>query len=107
MKLWQAIILTIAIILVVLFLVPKELIETAFTIIMLVSAIWVYMDAKKINAKIYKSNLGMSPFALGVWTFILWAIFFPGYLWLKYRIKNNLVPIRDKYKNQNFDNKTK
>jgi len=100
MKLWQAIILTIAIILIVLFLVPKELIDPVISLIILASAIWIYTDAKKLNTKIYQSNLGMSPLSLGIWTFILWAIFFPGYLWLRYRIKNNLVPVREKYKNQ-------
>lgn len=99
MKLWQAILLTITILVVLLFL-PEGLIEPISSLVVLLSAIWVYKDAKKFDTKKYKSNLGMSPFALGFWTFILWVIFFPGYLWLRYRIKNNLVPIREKYKTQ-------
>lgn len=94
MKLWQAILLTIAIIF-VLFLLPDALIKPVLTMVILLSAIWVYNDAKKIDTKKYKSNLAMSPLALGIWTFILWLIFFPGYLWLRYRIKNNLIQTRD------------
>lgn len=97
MKLWQAILLTIAIIAGLLFL-PAGIAKPITSLIVLLSAIWVYKDAQKFDTKKYKSNLGMSPSALALCTFILWIIFFPGYLWLRYRIKNNLVPIREKYK---------
>ena len=100
MKLWQAILLTIAIIAIFIFFIPKELVRPIGNVLWLCSGAWVYFDAKKINPKKYQSNLGVDPAILAGLVILVWPIAFPGYLWLKYRIKHNLVPIRDKYKTQ-------
>lgn len=100
MKLWQAILLTL-IIIAFLYLLPKELINPIGTVMVLLSAAWIYKDAEKLNTQRYQSVLGISPFVIAVCTAFVWPIFFPGYLWLRYRIKNNLLPIREKYKNNN------
>ena len=96
MKQWQAILLTIFIVILVLML-PKELSEPISYLIIGSCAIWVYIDAKKLNTYKYKSNIGVSALALGFWTLVVWVIIFPAYLGLRYRIKNNLVPLKEKY----------
>ena len=73
---------------------------------MISGAGWIYFNNNKLKPEKYKSNLGMSSclrmssWALSIWTYLLWPIFFPGYLWLRYRIINNHLTIREKYKEQ-------
>jgi len=90
MKLWLAIILTIIIILALLFL-PEELIEPISSAIVIISTVWVYVDAKKIKASEYKSIFGLKSGAAAFFMFILWPITFPGYLGLRYKIKHGIA----------------
>ncbi len=94
MRLYQAILLTIAIVAILVLYVPKEASDAVNTLLVLFSVIWIYNDAKKIDIKKYKSNLSMSPLAYSVWTVILWVIFFPAYLGLRWRIKNGKQPLK-------------
>ena len=87
--------MTIGITVVVLVSFPANLIGPMAMLMMGISAIWVYMDAKKIDIKKYKSNLG-SPLELVIFTLVMWQLFLPLYLDLRYRIKHNLVPVREK-----------
>lgn len=94
MKLWQAILLTIVIIWLTSNFVPEALISQIDALIAALSAIWVYNNAKKIDVQKYKSNLSMSPLALALWTFFVWPIFFPAYLGLVWRVKNDKQPLK-------------
>jgi hypothetical protein len=93
MKIWQAILLTI-IIMFFLFLLPERLVGLVSLLVVWGSAIWIYLDAEKLNTKQYKSNLGISPIELSILTLFIWLIIFPAYLNFRYRIKNKLVEIR-------------
>jgi hypothetical protein len=98
MRLYQAILLTIVILGALIFYVPGEIAEAIGNLIILISVVWIYKSAKKIEIEKYKSNLSMSPLAYAAWTVFLWPIFFPGYLGLRWRIKNGKQPLKDSIK---------
>jgi len=95
MRLWQAILLTIAIISALLFFVPSEISEVVANLMVILSGVWIYNNAKKLEIQKYKSNLSMSPLAYTIWTVLLWPIFFPAYLGFRWRIKNGKQPLKD------------
>jgi hypothetical protein len=95
MKLWVAILFTLLII-IVLVLSPREISNPLASVIGLGSALWIYIDAGKLETKKYQSALGISAGSLALFTILFWPILFPGYLSLRYKIKHNLVAVREK-----------
>jgi hypothetical protein len=73
---------------------PKGLIS----LIVLASAIWVYIDAKKLNIKQYKKTFvspSTTPFGAMFIVAILWLITFPMYITFRYRIINGMIPLKE------------
>jgi membrane protein YdbS with pleckstrin-like domain len=95
MKTWQAFLVVIGGLVILAFILPEGLIKPVVYIIHIVAAVWVYFDAKKLDTKKYKSNLGFSALFLAAFVLFIFEIFFPAYLGFRYRIKHNLVALRD------------
>jgi len=94
MKTWQAYLLAALFIAVLWFFTPEEITSTITNLVVILSAVWVYNNAKKIEIEKYKSNLSMSPLAIAAWTLFLWPIFFPAYLGFNWRIKHGKQPLK-------------
>lgn len=95
MKPWQAILLTLLIIIVMLFL-PNGL----GYLVIIGTAIWAAVDSGKINLYKYKSGIAYKPVVLFIGVALLWFIGFPWYLIMKYKIENGLAELKDQYKNE-------
>lgn len=91
MKLWQSLLLVLGVFILLLFF-PENIAKKIGSLLVSASAVWVYVDSKKLNAREYKSSFfAMSPGGLFVGTLLLWIFFFPGYLSLRYKITHNLI----------------
>ena len=88
MKLWQGIIFTLNILLMA-FILPDRFGAMLLSLVPVISSIWVFIDARKIGAKDYKSRLSSWPVTLFFTTLVFWYVSLPSYLWLRYKIKNN------------------
>ena len=97
MPLWKAILVSVGAVVVLGVLLPEEVADPIGLLLLLVSSVWVYRDAKKIQTYKYVSLLGTSPWVLAIFTFLLWILVFPGYLYLKYRIEHNMVALKKAY----------
>ena len=97
MKLWQAILLMsmFTALLVLMDSYSRDLSQTTLAIAYWGSLIWVANDVRKINIEKYKTALPDTPQKY-FWSMIFfWYIVFPGYLGLKWRIKNGKQPLKN------------
>ena len=90
MKTWQALVLTLAIFFVSLYLPPIFLI-----VVILGTSIWASVDSGSIQLHRYKSGIALKPFALFLGCLLLWIGAFPWYLSVRYRIKNGLAELKE------------
>ena len=99
MKPWKINIMVIGGTLLVIFLtsaVAPTKVQTVVSIIVLVTAIWVYFDARKLQIQKYKPTLfGRGPISYAWITGILWIVLFPAYISFRQKIKDGKVPLRD------------
>ena len=94
MKLWQAILLTLAIALVGAFLLPSD----AIKLIPFLSAFWAYIDAGNRDIKKYKTFFATNPGYVAIGMFLLWPIYFPWWLSFRYKIMHGQAPLKEESK---------
>jgi len=96
MKLWQSILLTILIIIIGVYIIPDS--RGFFGIIVLISAIWGYVDAGNREIKKYKTFFATNPGHVALGMFFLWAIYFPWYLSFRHKIMHGQAPVKEETK---------
>lgn len=92
MKTWQAILLTLAIIVLNVLL---KLPILVMYIIVFGTAIWAAIDSSKIQLKKYKTGIALSPIVLFIGIALLWIVGFPWYLSVRYKIKHGTLPLKE------------
>src|ERR1039458_5021346 len=90
MKTWQAILFTVALFIIFLFLPPL----LTFLAI-LGTAIWAAVDSANIGLFQYKSGISLKPFTLFLGCILLWIVAFPWYLAIRYRIVNGVAELKN------------
>ena len=93
MKTWQAILLTISIVIVSFFLPMITL-----WLIVLGTSLWIAIDSSKIGLYKYKSGISLKPVVLFFGCVMLWGVGFPWYLSMRYKIKHGLAQLKDETK---------
>ncbi|EKD23641.1 MAG: hypothetical protein ACD_81C00208G0002 [uncultured bacterium] len=59
------------------------------------SAVWVYLDARKLEIGKYKANLfGRGPISYAWVTLIIWPIALPNYISFRQKIKDGKIPLK-------------
>jgi len=97
MKTRDAILLTIALILLTSFVglnIAGQYVALSWFMI-LGTAIWAAIDSSKIQLNRYKSGISYGPFALFLGFLLLWVVAFPWYLVMRYRIKTGTAVLKD------------
>ena len=98
MEPWQVnILIVVGLVFIVLFL-PVEVIEPLLFVIIASSAVWVYIDAKKLNTEKYKRTFLSPPawpFGAAFMVFMLWIIVFPMYISYRKKIINGEIPLKE------------
>ena len=72
-------------------------------IVLITTAIWAGLDARKIEFKKYKTSLGSTIYGGGgvfAGVLLLWIIFFPWYLYSRDKILSGRAELKDKYKGE-------
>jgi hypothetical protein len=98
MKPWQINILMLGGVIVVAIFLPTEIVKPLLGIMVFGSAIWAYIDSKKLGIEKYKKiALTPSTRSYGVFfiVWILWAIAFPMYISWRYRAINGRIPLKE------------
>ena len=90
MKTWQAILLTVGIFFVSLFLPPLFMVA-----VVVGTSIWAAVDSSGIQLYRYKSGIALKPFVLFLACLLLWIVAFPWYLSVRYRITNGLAELKE------------
>jgi len=90
MKTWQAILLTVVIFLLSLFLSPAFLLLTVAG-----TSIWAAIDSRGIQLHKYKSGIALRPVVLLLACLLLWIVAFPWYLSVRCRIKSGLAELKE------------
>jgi len=90
MKTWQAILVTVAILVVSLFLPPLFLYVAIFG-----TSLWAAIDSSRIQLHRYKSGIALKPFGLFLGCLLLWIVAFPWYLSVRYRIRKGLAELKE------------
>jgi len=97
MKPWQInILMIVGVILVAVFL-PTGIAKPILLVLVFGSAIWTYVDSKKLGIEKYKKtalSLSSSPFGTAFVVWILWIIAFPMYISWRYRVMNGKIPLK-------------
>lgn len=97
MRPWLKNILIVGGALIIMFLLPVNLKKSFATIVVFVSAVWVFIDANKLVVEKYKKtalSLSDSPLGSAFVVLILWPIAFPMYISYRQRIMEGKVPLR-------------
>lgn len=99
MKPWQINIVLIVVVIAILGFLPEgDARKLVGSIIVIASAIWVYIDSKKLEINKYKKtilSLSTTPFGSAFVVFLLWPIAFPMYISLRRRIKDKKIPLKE------------
>ena len=97
MKAQDAIILTLALLLLTSFIRFDIAGHTvSLTLVMvIITAIWAAIDSSKIGLKRYKSGISYSPVVLLLGFWFLWIIAFPWYLIVRHKILNGTAVLKD------------
>ena len=95
MKTWQAIIFTIALLFVGVFLSTLFRSGLVTWLLVLLSSLWAAIDSSKLQLKKYKTGIAYSPIVLFIAVAALWVIGFPWYLSVRYKIKNGSLPLKE------------
>src|SRR3989344_2792375 len=77
---------------------PQVIAQRLIPLVILISAIWVYIDARRLNIRQYKKtalSLSTTPAGTAFLVFILWIIAFPLYLSYRYRIVTGKIPLNE------------
>lgn len=64
-------------------------------ILIWLSALWVGIDSVKIKFNRYKTGLASKPVVLFCCCVVLWFIFFPWYLWARFKIKDGTAVLKE------------
>jgi len=97
MKARDAILLTIALVLLTSFVglnIAGRYVPLSWFMI-LGTALWAAIDSKKIQLRRYKSGISYGPVALFIAIALLWIVGFPWYLVMRYRIKTGAAVLKD------------
>jgi hypothetical protein len=89
MQTWQAIVLTLGIFFVSLFLPPQVMFVIVFG-----TALWAAIDSSPLELHRYKTGIACKPFLLFVACALLWIVAFPWYLSARYKIKNGTLALK-------------
>lgn len=90
MKTWQAILLTLAIFFVSLFLPPLFMIAVVGG-----TSVWAAVDSSGIQLHRYQSGIALKPFVLFLACLLLWIVAFPWYLSVRHRIKSGQAELKE------------
>jgi hypothetical protein len=90
MKTWQAILVTVTVLVVSLFLPPLFLYVAVFG-----TSLWAAIDSSGIQLHRYKSGIALKPFGLSLGCLLLWIVAFPWYLSVRYRIRNEMAELKE------------
>ncbi len=93
MRAWQTNTIIVLVTLGLIFFLPPEY-TSLVSIVVVLTTIWVYTDAVKIDLKKYKSNFG-GPGSAAFFVFIIWIIAFPLYISTRQKIKEGKTPLRE------------
>ena len=97
MKPWQVCVLVVVGVVFIILFLPVEICKPLFFAIVASSAVWVYIDAKKLNIGKYKKTFlspSTSPFGTAFIVWILWLIAFPMYISYRKKIIDGKVPLK-------------
>ena len=97
MKPWQVNVMIVAAVLLVAFFLPSDTAKPVITLGVFATSVWAYLDSKKLGIERYqKTWLTPSATPSGVFAvcFLLWIVAFPMYITFRYRIKHNLIPLK-------------
>lgn len=89
MQTWQAIVVTLLIVIVGLFLPPWFML-----LAVLGTSLWASVDSGTIQLSRYKSGIALKPFMLFLGCLLLWIAAFPWYLSVRYRIKSGQAELK-------------
>ena len=92
MKTWQAIGLTIAIIVVGVY-----VSDVILWLVIAGTSVWMAVDSSKIGLRKYKSFISMNPVLLLVCGAMLWVVTFPCYLSIRYKIQNGGAQLKPEF----------
>lgn len=98
MRPWLKNILMVGGVLVVIMLLPSSLAKPFAGIVLWGSAIWVFVDARKLEIGKYKKtalSLSDSPFGSAFVVLLLWIIAFPMYISYRQKIINGRIPLKE------------
>ena len=93
MRAWQINTIIVLVTLGLIFFLPDEL-TFLISIVVILTTIWVYTDAVKIDLKKYKSNFG-GPGSAAFFVFIIWIIAFPLYISTRQKIKEGEALLKE------------
>lgn len=71
-----------------------------FPLLVIGTSLWAAWDSSKIQLNKYKSGISYGSVVLFILCLFVWAIAFPWYLSMRYKIKNDLAQLKDQYKNE-------
>ncbi|MHB8651848.1 MAG: hypothetical protein ACYC8S_01800 [Minisyncoccota bacterium] len=98
MKPWQINSIAILFILLVAIFLPPSLAKAIVALSVIISCIWAYFDAKKLDISKYQTKgflvPGGSPGAVASVMFLLWIVGFPLYVSYRQKIINGEVPLK-------------
>lgn len=89
MRTWQAILVTLLILVVSLFLPPWFMF-----LVVIGTSLWASVDSGTIQLSRYRSGISLKPFVLFLACLLIWIVAFPWYLSVRYRIKNGLAELK-------------
>lgn len=123
MKIWKAILLTVSLLIayIALFLfsisivlivtilcgsdkqsdilyVTSGILRIIYTLMVVCISIWVALDSQKIKFFKYESGIAFKSRILFFACLLLWIVFFPWYLSVRYNIKNGLAELKEIYR---------
>ena len=64
-------------------------------ILIVVTSLWAGIDSKKIELYRYKLGFACRPIAVFCLCYLLWILFFPWYLWARFKIKAGEINLKD------------
>ena len=98
MKPWQVnILMIVGVILIAVFL-PATIVKPIVFAIVFGSAIWAFIDSKKLGIEKYKKTaltLSTTSFGTAFVVWLLWIIAFPMYISWRYRVMNGKIPLKE------------
>jgi len=94
MRAWLAILFTVCL-LVISYIVSAFICFDVSWILIGVTSLWAGIDSKKIGLYRYKLGFACRPIAVFCLCYVFWILFFPWYLWVRFKIKAGEINLKD------------